>query len=91
MCVQMCVYDGGGLVAKSCLTLATPWSVACQAPLFMGSPGKNTGVGCHFLLQCVCVCAHIYIPIYIEDINAYTHNFQNHFGVYLREHIGKSR
>ena len=24
------------LVAKSCLTLATPWSVACQAPLSMG-------------------------------------------------------
>ena len=27
---------GGGLVAKLCLTLATPWTVACQAPLFMG-------------------------------------------------------
>ena len=23
----------GGLVAKSCLTLATPWTVACQAPV----------------------------------------------------------
>ena len=27
---------GGGLVAKSCLTLATPWAVAHQAPLSMG-------------------------------------------------------
>ena len=27
---------GGGLVTKSCLTLATPWTVACQAPLCMG-------------------------------------------------------
>ena len=27
---------GGGLVAKSCLTLATPWTVACEAPLSMG-------------------------------------------------------
>ena len=27
---------GGGLVAKSCPTLATPWAVACQAPLYMG-------------------------------------------------------
>ena len=27
---------GGGLVAKSCLTLAIPWTVACQAPLSMG-------------------------------------------------------
>ena len=26
----------GGLVAKSCPTLETPWIVACQAPLFMG-------------------------------------------------------
>ena len=26
-------------------------TVACQAPLSMDSPGKNTGVGCHFLLQ----------------------------------------
>ena len=30
---------------------ATPWTVACQAPLSMGFPGKNTGVGYHFLLQ----------------------------------------
>ena len=27
---------GGGLVAKSCLTLAIPWTVAYQAPLSMG-------------------------------------------------------
>ena len=26
----------GGLVAKSCLTPATPWTVAYQAPLSMG-------------------------------------------------------
>ena len=26
---------GGGLVAKSCLTLVTPWTVAHQAPLSM--------------------------------------------------------
>ena len=44
-------YGGGGLVTKSCLTLAAPWTGAHQAPLSMGFPGKNTGVGCHFLLQ----------------------------------------
>ena len=27
---------GGGLVAKSCLTLVTPWTIACPAPLFIG-------------------------------------------------------
>ena len=29
-------YGGGGLVAKSCPPLATPWTVAHQAPLSMG-------------------------------------------------------
>ena len=32
---------------------ATPWTVAYQAPPSLGSPGKITGVGCHFLLQCM--------------------------------------
>ena len=43
-------YVCGGLVAKSCPTLVTPWTVACQAPLSMGFSRKETGVGCHFLL-----------------------------------------
>ena len=30
---------------------ATPETTAHQAPRPWGSPGKNTGVGCHFLLQ----------------------------------------
>ena len=29
----------------------TPWTVARQAPLSMGFSSKNTGVGCHALLQ----------------------------------------
>ena len=29
---------------------ATLWTVACQAPVSMGFPGKNTGVSCHVLL-----------------------------------------
>ena len=32
---------GGGLVTKSCLTLVTPWTVACQAPLSMGFPRQT--------------------------------------------------
>ena len=52
VCVCVCVYTHrGGLVSKSRPTLATPWTLAHQAPLSMGFPGKNTGVGCHFLLQ----------------------------------------
>ena len=35
----------------SCVQLfSAPWTVAYQAPLSMGFSGKNTGVGCHFLL-----------------------------------------
>ena len=30
------VFGGGGLVAKLCLTLVTPCTVACQAPLSLG-------------------------------------------------------
>ena len=29
-------HSGGGLVTKLCPTLATPWTIACQAPLSMG-------------------------------------------------------
>ena len=40
---------GGGLVAKSCPTLGTPWTVRLLCP--WDSSGKNIGVGCRFLLQ----------------------------------------
>ena len=33
------------------LLFAIPWTVAYQVPPSMEFPGKNTGVGCHFLLQ----------------------------------------
>ena len=32
----MGIDGGGGLVAMSCLTLAIPRTIACQAPLSMG-------------------------------------------------------
>ena len=38
---------------QSCPTLCDPEMAAHQAPPSLGSPGKNTGVGCHFLLQCM--------------------------------------
>ena len=48
-----CIVDilGGSLVAKSCLTLATPWTVAHQAPLSMGFSRLENWSGFHFLLQ----------------------------------------
>ena len=39
------------LSTQSCPPLATPCTVAHQAPLPWDFPGKNTGVGSHFLLQ----------------------------------------
>ena len=38
------------MLSQSCLTSCNP-SVTSQAPCPWDSPGKNTGVGCHFLLQ----------------------------------------
>ena len=32
---------GGGLVTKSCLILATPWTVSCQDHLSMGFPRQE--------------------------------------------------
>ena len=34
---QKILQETVGLVTKSCLTLVAPWTVACQAPLPMGS------------------------------------------------------
>ena len=34
--LSVIIMCGGGFVAKLCLTLVTPWTVACQAPLSMG-------------------------------------------------------
>ena len=42
------VHGGGGdLVAKSCPTLVTPWTVAHQVPLSMGFARQKIGVDCH--------------------------------------------
>ena len=38
---------------QSCRLCATPETAARQAPRPWDSPGKNTGVGCRFLLQCI--------------------------------------
>ena len=42
---------GHVLVAQRCLTLRSPTGCSLLGPLSMDSPGKNTGVGSHFLLQ----------------------------------------
>ena len=41
-------HNGGGLVTKSCLNLATPQSTACQAPLSMEFPKQEYWSGLPF-------------------------------------------
>ena len=41
-------YIGGGLVTKSCLTIVTPWTVACQVPLSIGFSGQEWWSGLPF-------------------------------------------
>ena len=41
-------HGGGGLVAQSCPTLGTPWTVAHQAPLSMGFPKQEYWGGLPF-------------------------------------------
>ena len=48
----LCSRGGAGLAAKPhAPLLGPPWSVAARLLCPRGSPGKHTGVGCHFLLQ----------------------------------------
>ena len=51
-CIVINVKVKSGSVSRSVVSdSAIPWTVACQAPLSMEFSRKNTGVGCHFLLQ----------------------------------------
>ena len=47
------IMHNGGLGDSEVMSdsFAISWTVAFQAPLPMGFPGKNNGVGCHFLPQ----------------------------------------
>ena len=55
MYVRVCLYVYSyaiGLVTQSCLTLCDPMDCSPPGSSVHGdSPGKNTGVGCHVLLQ----------------------------------------
>ena len=42
---------GSGLVTKSHLTLTIPWTIACQAPLFIGFSRQEYWNSLRFLLQ----------------------------------------
>ena len=49
VCIYMLLFCS---VTKFCFnSFVTPWTVALQAPLSFGFPGKNIGLGWHFPLQ----------------------------------------
>ena len=47
---------------QSCLTLCNPTDSSPPGSHPWDSPGKNTGVGCHFLLQCMKVKSESEVP-----------------------------
>ena len=49
-----CKHDAAAAKSRqSCLTLYDPIDGSPPSSRPWDSPGKNTGVGCHFLLQCM--------------------------------------
>jgi len=53
------MHGGGGLVAKSCPTLAIPCTVACQAPLFVGFSRQEYWSVLPFPSPCIDNCINI--------------------------------
>ena len=51
---------GGGVVAKSCPTLVTPWTVAGQAPLSMGFSRQEYWSGLPFASRFFIMRAHLF-------------------------------
>ena len=67
MCVRVCVCVNCSVVPDSLRSHGLqPTRVLCPWDF----PGKDTGVGCHFLLQyihmCVCICIYIWRPKYFK-------------------------
>ena len=48
---KLLIMSNALVCARSCLTLQTYGLYPTETPLSKGFSGKNTGVGCHFLLQ----------------------------------------
>ena len=50
---MICVVPAAAKLLQSCLTVRPHRRQPSRLPSPWDSPGKNTGVGCHFLLQCM--------------------------------------
>ena len=55
LCITKLVFSAAAAAKslQSCLTLCDPTDSSPPGSPSLGPPGKNTGVGCHFLLQCM--------------------------------------
>ena len=49
---SLCAAAAAAKLLQSCLTLRPHRQQPTRLPCPWDSPGKNTGVGCHFLIQC---------------------------------------
>ena len=56
----LCAAAAAAKSLQSCLTPCDPIDGSPPGP--WDSPGKNTGVGCHFLLQCMKVKSEVAQP-----------------------------
>ena len=59
---------------------AALWIVACQAPLSMDSPGKNTGVSCQALLQRIFLTEGWNLHLFVSCIGRCVLYLQCHLG-----------
>ena len=50
---EHCIYAAAAKSLQSCPTLCDPIDSSLPGSPPWDSPGKHTGVGCHFLLQCM--------------------------------------
>ena len=64
---------------QSCPTLRPYRWQPTRLPRPWGSPGKNTGVGCHFLLQCIKVKVMMLSRVRLISYEGYAN--QNYSGV----------
>ena len=93
----LCVLCVPVLVIKSCPTLVIPWTMPARLLCPWDSPGKNTGVGCHFLLQGIFPTQesnlgllHCRQKIYQLSYVTTTNKFKNQLG-YFTNYVSLSR
>ena len=73
---------------QSCPTLCDPIDKQpTRLPHPWDSPGKNTGVGCHFLLQCMKVKSESDVTLYARQQKRHR-CIEQSFGLCERERVG---